>query len=106
MSVSHVNTLEVWARPGAAAHFEQDLMELTTRLGTLPGCLEYGLRRAQVDQQCWVLNGYWISLKAMVQHFSSVELDELLGFLRRHSASIRFSSISASAELEPHDGVR
>ncbi|BAN47957.1 antibiotic biosynthesis monooxygenase family protein [Metapseudomonas resinovorans] len=106
MSVSHVNTLEVWARPSAAEHFEQDLMELTTRLGSLPGCLQYGLRRAQDDQQFWVLNGYWISLNAMVQHFSSVELDELLGFLRQHSASIRFSSVSESAELEPLDGVR
>lgn len=106
MSISHVNTLEVWARPGAAAHIEPGLTELTARLGTLPGCLEYSLRRARGDQQCWVLNGYWTSLKTMVQHFSSVELDELLGFLRRHSASIRFSSVSTSSELEPRDGVR
>jgi len=105
MSVSRVSALEVRARPGVAAHFEQDLMELTTHLRTLPGCLEYGLRRAQDSQQVWVLNGYWISLKAMVQHFSSVELDKLLSFLKRHSASIRFSTVSASSELELHDGV-
>ncbi|MNG22383.1 Antibiotic biosynthesis monooxygenase [compost metagenome] len=106
MSVSHVNTLEVWARPGVAAHFEQDLIDLTTRLRMLPGCLEYGLRRAQGDQQCWVLNGYWSSRKAMVQHFSSQELDELLGCLRRHSARVRFSSASTSSELEHRNGVR
>ncbi|WAG80509.1 antibiotic biosynthesis monooxygenase [Metapseudomonas furukawaii] len=92
MPINAVSVLEICARPGAEEWLERCLPPFAQRLRELPGCVACGVTRSTRLPRSWVLSGYWNSPEAMVDHFSTVELEDLVRTLGPGVVSIRFGS--------------
>lgn len=106
MCINAISTVEISIQSGTDIALEQYLADYVRSFRDLPGCIAYGVTQSAKSPHLWVLSGFWETQEAMVRHFSSVDIDQLIGALGRPVTSLQFGSFTKVIHREIDNAVR
>ncbi|MCD5989821.1 antibiotic biosynthesis monooxygenase [Pseudomonas sp. CDFA 553] len=98
MTITAVNTLEIWINQEADSQLEPYLQACVARIQHIQGCLGYSLIRSSSRDDVWIMSGYWSSATEMTAHFSSAPMTEIVSALIESCANLTFASFTPMVE--------